>query len=195
MSLLATGVHRSVLLIPYATFDNKMLNSRKEIIHIDIAGNYRKIMESPITVIFQVLLYVSIVSSCSFHKKTEAMNEKQNLAFSDSLWLNFAHSMEVGNIDFLLKNSLDTIQCADCQLNPKNEEDYYPAEMVITKHLDKLMHLSSLSNKAFSTYQDSSSIQVIYLVKAKYAEEGAYDLIFFFRKIGSAWKFTGMVVD
>lgn len=77
------------------------------------------------------------------------------------MWNEFALAMETKNLEYLIKNSFDTIQCIDCIINNKSE------------NLDKLMHLDSLTNIEFSTYTTDSIIRVSYSVKWKLAPEGA----------------------
>lgn len=114
----------------------------------------------------------------------------------DSTWIEYARAMERKDINYLLKHSLDSIQCVDCQLVPDNNNEYYSAEFVFNNHLNKLMHLQSLSDKKFSTYwsDDKSTFYVNYNVKTKNAPEGGYNLIFIFTNRKAQWKLQGMIV-
>jgi hypothetical protein len=130
------------------------------------------------------------------HHDNQIKNEKQNQTFADSLWSKYAKAMESKNIDYLIQNSLDTIECCECELNKENTNEYYGADYVFRNHLDKLMHFRSLSDRDFSTYQLDDIIRVHYGVKGKLLgrEEEAYDLIFTFIKTINGWKFQGMLL-
>jgi hypothetical protein len=81
-------------------------------------------------------------------------------------------------------------------LDKKNTNEYYSSDFVFRNHLDKLMHIPSLSDRDFSTYQLDDIIRVHYGVKGKLLgrEEEAYSLIFTFIKTIDGWKFQGMLL-
>jgi hypothetical protein len=101
--------------------------------------------------------------------------------------------MESRNINYLIINSLDTIQCGDCNLD-KNRNEYFSSRFVFENHLEKIMHLKSLTNRNYSMYQDDSSIHVMYEIRTSNALEGGYNLIFNFVKVDSKYFFAGMIV-
>jgi len=56
------------------------------------------------------------------------------------------------------------------------------------------MHLKSLTNEEFDTSENDGVIHVNYHIKSKYAEEGGYNLIFYFAKTRNGYKFQGVLV-
>lgn len=90
---------------------------------------------------------------------------------------------------------MDSVQCAECNCEGKTDVEYYKSEEVFSNCIEQLMHLKSLTNVSFSTSEyGDEEIQVIYTIKAPMAEEGAYNLIFFFTKRKNVYLFTGMIV-
>ena len=110
----------------------------------------------------------------------------------DSLWFEFASAMENKNLAYLIKRSLDTIQCVDCTTKFKTKNNYYDAKMIFKNHLEELMHLDSLTNKDFSSYSNDSIIRIGYTIECKEAPEGAYGLFFSFRRVKRDYLFSGM---
>jgi len=147
---------------------------------------YKKLLVLSISVI---IISIFIYSSTDFQEE----KFKKKMA-SDSLWLQFAHCMETNDIQFLMENSLDTIQCAECNLDGKSENEYYESRFVFEKHIDKLMHLNSLHNRYYSIYQDDSLMHVVYSVKTTNTVEGGYNLIFNFIKVDDKYLFKGMIM-
>lgn len=150
-------------------------------------NKYHKILIAPL--LFTVFISVSFCSSSQTENK-----EQKVLTAPDSLWLQFANSMETKNIEFLVANSLDTIQCADCNLDNNPDNEYYESKFVFENHMDKLMHLDKLSNKDHYIYQDDSLMHVVYSIKNLNAFEGGYNLIFNFVKVDDKYLFKGMIV-
>jgi len=121
---------------------------------------------------------------------------KQKYTSLDSVWLPFAEAMESKNIEFLIKNSLDSITCYDCNIDSANEQEYFDSEFILKNYLDKIMHLPTLSDKVFSTYQiNINLIKVVYKIKAQQAPEGEYGLIFTLVKKENKYLFQGMMVQ
>ena len=134
---------------------------------------------------------LTIISSCNYK------NHQQNqtaLSHTDSLWLDFLSAIQRKDINYLIKNSLDTIQCGECNLISGKDDEYYEASFVFKNHFDKLLHLKDFKNKEFSTSEVDGELRVNYSVKAKYAEEGGYNLFFLFVKTDKGYLFKGMVV-
>jgi hypothetical protein len=102
--------------------------------------------------------------------------------------------MEKKNIDFLIRNSLDTIQCVDCDIRPDRETEFYDAELIFNSHLDKLGRLKSLEDKEFTTHEEDNIIRVNYSFPATFSQDHGYNLIFTFVKVDDKYLFTGMIV-
>ena len=103
--------------------------------------------------------------------------------------------MEMKNIDFLINNSLDSVTCYDCSILD-GQKEIFASEFIFKNYLDKIMHIQSLLNKEFSTYQvDSKLIRIVYQVKTQQAPEGEYGLIFTLIKKDKKYYFKGMMVQ
>lgn len=150
-------------------------------------NKYYKILMAPL--LFAFLISVSFCSSSQAENKEEKI-----LTAPDSLWLQFAHNLEAKNTEFLVNNSLDTIQCAECNLDGNPDNEYYESRFVFENHTDKLIHLKTLKDKDHYIYQDDSLMHVVYTIKTPNALEGGYNLIFNFTKVGEKYLFKGMIV-
>jgi len=120
---------------------------------------------------------------------------KQEYTGLDSTWLPFAKAMESKDIKFLIENSLDSLTCYDCSIDSANQKVLFDSEFIIKNHLNKIMHLPSLTDKSFKTYQDKNEITIVYSVKSFYSPEGAYCLFFTLIKKGKKYYFEGMSVQ
>lgn len=133
-------------------------------------------------------------STCS--NPIKASQPKNQYSYLDSIWLPFAKAMDTKDIAFLIRNSFDTVSCADCKIEPDLEKGKFDSKFIFQNHLEKVRHLQTVSNKDFSTYQvDSNMIRVVYRVKAPQAPEGAYGLIFTLIKKDGKYLFEGMIVQ
>lgn len=140
-----------------------------------------------------VLVFLIPLTFCSSNQE-QVLNKRSNLTLADSIWFQFARNMEIRNIDYLIKNSLDTIQCTECEVGVNHNNYYYNAKMIFDDHLDKLMHLDSLTNREHSTYMDDNEMHVIYSIETNQYFEGYYGLIFNFKRDGNKYLFSGMVL-
>ncbi len=100
--------------------------------------------------------------------------------------------METKNLAYLVKNSFDTIQCNDCLHENRNQNDYYNSKMIFNNYLNQLMHLKFIRSQAFSTYRDDSLIRISYKIEWELAPEGAYGLVYTFKKKKGHFLFSGM---
>ena len=82
-------------------------------------------------------------------------NTKKNL-----IWVNFKDAIENNKIDYLLKNSIDSIQCIDCVIG-KNEK-LHSSKFIFKNHIKKLYNKELLKNKDYSISINDSIIRVIY---------------------------------
>lgn len=125
-------------------------------------------------------------------RESNYVEEIKEVSYADSLWLEFATAMETKNLEYLIKTSFDTIQCIDCILDNKSDNEFYDSKMIFKEYLGNLMHIESLTNKEFSTYMNDTIIRVSYSIKCKQALEGGYNLIFTFMKENENFYFDGM---
>jgi len=132
------------------------------------------------------------VISCT--TKSEQSNEE--ICKADSLWIEFATALENKDSQYLIPHSFDTVQCAECDIQPNSETEYYPAATLFNnpEYIGKLMHLNSLTDIEFSTYQAEDLIRVSYKIKSNSAPEGGYNLIFTFVNTEKGYRFEGMIV-
>ncbi len=117
------------------------------------------------------------MNCCSYFKQPE---KERRLSYADSLWIDFANAMETKNLDYLIRNSLDTIKCSELNIVTEKSNEFYNSELIFKKYLKQLMHLNSLLDKRYTTFQDDSLIHVNYLIESKFAEEKGYNLIYIF---------------
>lgn len=128
--------------------------------------------------------------SCSGKKTLPIFKQNQN----DSVWIAFLNALLTKDVKYLVKHSSDIIQCADCNLDDKNQTEFYKASFIFHNHIDKLMHISNLKQLKYKIAEDESQMQVVYSITSKQGEEGAYSLIFLFRKTSNGLVFGGMLV-
>lgn len=143
------------------------------------------------------LLILSIIfflsSSCISLGSDKKQQEYSSL---DSIWLPFVNAMESKDIEFLIANSLNSLTCYDCNIDLDNQEEYFDSEFLLKNHLDKVMHLSTLTDKPFSTYQvQNDLVRIGYKIKTPQAPESTYSLFFTLTKKGEKYYFQGMMVQ
>ena len=119
---------------------------------------------------------------------------KKAFTKTDSVWIKFASALESKNISYLKANSLDSIKCTECECGPAVVDELFPSEFIFQKCLAQLMHLKTLTNEEFDSSENDGVIHVNYHIKSKNAEEGGYNLIFYFVKTRNGYKFQGVLV-
>jgi hypothetical protein len=139
-----------------------------------------------------ILIIVTARTFSSCEKTDKSKNE--GLTQAENVWVNFMTQLESGNIDFLIKNSLDTIQCVDCEVTSDRQTEFYVADFIFKNRLDKLKHLKSLKDKEFSIHMVDNLIRVNYSFPATISQDHGYNLIFTFVKVDNKYMFTGMIV-
>jgi hypothetical protein len=138
---------------------------------------------------FFLILFVGCMN---LSQKKNRQEDKNRDSFVDSLWIEYLVAMETKNLAYLVKNSFDTIQCNDCLHENRNQNDYYNSKMIFNNYLNQLMHLKSIRSQAFSTYRDDSLIRISYKIEWELAPEGAYGLVYTFKKKKGHFLFSGM---
>ena len=113
---------------------------------------------------------------------------------ADSIWEYFDRAMETRDIEYLIANSLDTIQCSELQIPSPHYDEYYDARFIFEHHLKELMQLDDLSTSGYSSRDEDSLIYIIYDIKSRQAPEGGYNLIFRFVGKGNRYYFAGMIM-
>ena len=146
--------------------------------------------------IFFGLAFLTLMSSCHSQgrKSSESTAVMNKIIPADSIWLSFLNGLNQENVEFLVQNSIDTIQCAECNLLDDYDSEWYECTFVYENHIDELMHLESLSNLSYTTYSDDELIHINYEIAAEEAMEGGYNLIFTFIKVDEKYLFKGMIV-
>ena len=152
----------------------------------------KKTMTQNIFRILGLVVIIQFVGCVNILKKETNSKDLKKTSFADSLWIEYATAIETKNIEYLIKNSFDIIQCVDCILDNKSNSEYYYSEILFNGYLDKLMHMDSLTNREFSTFMTDSIIRINYNIEWKLAPEGAYGLVFTFKKRDERFKFYGM---
>ena len=143
-----------------------------------------------------ISIIVFSISACSDFKQTEKekIKEKGDITFVDTLWNEFARAMESKNLDYLIQNSLDTIQCAECKIGFEKTNEFHESRLIFKNHLNQLMHLKSLTDKRYSKFQSDSLIHINFKIDAPKSEEGEYNLIYTFILTDKGFKFKGMIM-
>lgn len=150
-------------------------------------------MKNNILITFTFILLTGL---CFCNIKSNIKDSDKQLTYADSIWLNFAKALEIKDTNFLINNSIDTVSCFDCNIVINNEMNYFDSEFIFKNHIDKIMHLKSLTDKEYSISQiGENMIKVVYNVKATKAPEDGYSLIFTLVKINGKHYFTGMMVQ
>ncbi|NOZ34855.1 MAG: hypothetical protein GXO80_06115 [Chlorobi bacterium] len=144
-----------------------------------------------------VIKYVIVVflffNSCNADKDSKTEKEYPDV---DIFWMQFVKAMENNEVNFLVKNSLDTVSCFDCNIDLNNEVNYFDAKSIFQNHMNKIMHLKSLSKKEYLVSEvDSNLMKIVYNVKTPKAPEGGYSLIFSLIKKDGKYFFQGMMVQ
>jgi hypothetical protein len=138
-------------------------------------------------ILFLLLTTLTIWSCDKTHKR-------ETLTQADSVWINFMTQLEKGNVDFLLKNSLDTVQCVDCGIEAHPTTEYYSSGLIFNHYLEQIKHLKSFKDNEFSTHVEDNLIRVNYSFPSTYFQDHGYNLIFTFIKVDDKYLFTGMFV-
>lgn len=104
-------------------------------------------------------------------------------------------ALDQQNTQYLLDHSLDSIQCAECNLIPEQISEFYTSEFVFKNpvNLKKMKHLPNLKRYSYTIFKDDELIRVNYKIKANNSE-GGYNLIFTFVRTKKGDLFHGMIV-
>lgn len=120
-------------------------------------------------------------------------NKREALTQADSIWINFRTQLEKGNVDFLIRNSLDTIQCVDCEIEAHPTTEYFSSDLIFNHYLEQI-YSESIKDKEFKTHVEDNLIRVNYSFSATHSQDHGYNLIFTFIKVDDKYLFTGMFV-
>ncbi len=140
-----------------------------------------------------VLTCLILMFSCGQNNK----KAKENYSTTDLIWLKFSKALEVKDYNYLIENSMDTIQCVDCFPKIKSSSEFYEAKFIFgnNENIKKIMHLESLSDKKFSTFVQDNLFRVNYIIENKtFLADKGYNLIFTFKKTKEGYLFFGMIV-
>ena len=144
--------------------------------------------------ILGLILFSQLLTNCSYRtdKLVKNGSNLKNMSYADSLWIDYKSAIQNQRIDYLIDNSLDSIQCVDCVTDSNNLSDIYNSKYIFDNHLKELIHLDSLTND-YSAFQNDSIIFINYTINDKKSEEGRYNLIYIFKKSNQRYLFSGMI--
>ena len=118
------------------------------------------------------LLGLSLLFSCG--------NNPQNI--KSKLWEDFKLSLEEKNLEYLIKNSFDSIKCIDCDII--NSEREYFSKVVFEKYLDKFYNQDLLKGKQYSVFKNDSILRINYSFRNKFGELSSNTIYMFDKKEG-----------
>jgi len=143
-----------------------------------------------------ISIVIFSIFACSELRQTEKeiITEKTELTFADTLWIDFARALESKNLEYLIQNSLDIIQCTECEIGIEKANEFYESGLIFKTHINQLMHLKSLTDKKYVKYQTDSLVHINFKIEAPKSEEGGYNLIYTFIRTEKGFKFKGMIM-
>jgi hypothetical protein len=144
--------------------------------------------------ILGLILLSQLLTNCSYRSDKFGQNgsDLKSMSYADSLWIEYKNALQNQRIDYLIDNSLDSIQCVDCVPDSGKLSDIFDSKYIFENHLKELMHLDSLTND-YSAFQNDSMIFINYTIKDNKSEEGGYNLIYIFKKSNQRYLFSGML--
>jgi len=79
-------------------------------------------------------------------ENSNTSEQSQTVNTETSFWTEFVMGLEKNNTQFLISNSLDSIQCAECNFIEGQVSEYYKSAFIFgdPERIKKLMHLNSL---------------------------------------------------
>ena len=117
-------------------------------------------------------------------------NNKPNHFKKNVHWEKFKINLDKNNIEYLIKNSFDSIKCVDCVTN---EAESLSSSMYIFKNYkNKFYNKDLLDKKEYSVYQDDLMIKINYGFEENYGNEG-HNIIYMFDKTEGNFLLTGMI--
>jgi hypothetical protein len=130
-----------------------------------------------------VLFFTIFVLIFSCYKKSN--NFKGN-----TFWGNYKIHLQNNDIDYLVKNSLDSIKCIDCF---KNEvEKLYSSKFIFENYKNEFYNKKKLDKKEYSVYKNDSIIRINYSFENRFGDE-SHNTIYMFDKIEGKFLLTGMI--
>ena len=126
------------------------------------------------------LLGLSLLFSCG--------NNPQNI--KSKLWEDFKLSLEEKNLEYLIKNSFDSIKCIDCNIIKPERE--YSSKILFEKYLDKFYNQDLLKDKQYSVFKNDSILRINYSFRNKFGELSS-NTIYMFDKKEDKFILSGMI--
>lgn len=108
----------------------------------------------------------------------------------DVFWENFKQKLQKNDINYLLKNSLDSINCSDC--NSNSIDELFSSKAVFSKYKNQFYKNSLLDNKNYTVNKNDSFIRVNYIFVGKNGNEG-HNIIYIFDKIDNQFLLSGKI--
>ena len=126
------------------------------------------------------LIGLSLLFSCG--------NNSQNT--KSKLWEDFKLSLEEKNLQYLIKNSFDSIKCIDCNIIKPERE--YSSKVVFEKYFDKFYNQNLLKDKQYSVFKNDSILRINYSFRNKFGELSS-NTIYMFDKKEDKFILSGMI--
>mgnify|MGYP000309547049 CR=1 FL=1 len=133
---------------------------------------------------FKLLLVLTLVIFLNSCKKESKTFEK------NSFWENFKTKLEKNDLEYLIKNSFDSIQCIDCVPNERGM--LYSPKFIYINYKNEFYDKIFLDEKKYSVYQKDSIIRINYSFKGKFGNEG-HNIIYMFDKKENKFLLSGMI--
>ena len=115
-------------------------------------------------------------------------NNPQNI--KSKLWEDFKLSLEEKNLEYLIKNSFDSIKCIDCNIIKPERE--YSSKVVFEKYFDKFYNQNLLKDKQYSVFKNDSILRINYSFRNKFGELSS-NKIYMFDKKEDKFILSGMI--
>ena len=117
-------------------------------------------------------------------------NNKPNHFEKNVHWEKFKTKLKNNDIDYLVKNSLDSIKCVDCV--PNEGENSYTPKFIFKEYKNEFYNKNLLDKKEYSVYQDNLMIRINYGYEGRFGNEG-HNIIYMFDKTKGKFLLTGMI--
>ncbi|ARV14736.1 hypothetical protein [Polaribacter sp. SA4-12] len=117
-------------------------------------------------------------------------NNKPNHFEKNVHWEKFKINLDKNNIDYLIKNSFDSIKCVDCV--PNETESLSSSIYIFKNYKNKFYNKDLLDKKEYSVYQDDLMIRINYGFEENYGNE-SHNIIYMFDKTEGNFLLTGMI--
>ncbi len=119
--------------------------------------------------------------SCDYKPKNMIKNQT---------WEKFKEALVNDDIEYLIKNSNDSIKCIDCRQT--ENEKLQSNEYIFKNYKNNFFNKKLLNRKEYSVYQKDTLIRINYSFENKFGDE-SYNIIYTFEKKEKSFLLTGMI--